>query len=64
MCFAKTPTPKEPPPPPTEREGAMEGVRERQRAAANAGGFSSTIATSPLGASQSGDNVSKPKLGS
>lgn len=68
MCFSspKTPEPKAPPPPPTERQGAMDGVRERQQAAARASqsGFDSTIATSPLGVTGDSGAVSKPRLGS
>jgi len=64
MCFAKPATPKAPPPPPTEREGDIAGVQERQRQAAAAAnsGFTSTVATSPLG-DTSAAPVTKKKLG-
>lgn len=62
MCFAgKSPKIKEPAPPPSEREGALEGNRERQRAAAAAAdsGFQSTVGTSPLGVGEPAPTVKK-----
>lgn len=65
MCFGKTPTPKAPPPPPTERDANLDGVKDRQRAAAaaKASGLESTIATSSMGVT-SGAPTFKPTLGS
>lgn len=65
MCFkAKSPKIKEPAPPPSEREGAIEGVQERQRQAAAAAnsGFTSTVGTSPMGVTERTDSA-KPTLG-
>ncbi|MCP5011997.1 MAG: hypothetical protein GY942_18620 [Aestuariibacter sp.] len=46
------PTPDQPAPPPTEREGSIEGVRDRSRLRrrAMASGRSSTMLTGTLGA--------------
>jgi hypothetical protein len=54
VCFgAKTPTPKEPPPPPTERDASIEATRNRQQAAGR-GGVDSTLKTGALGVSETG----------
>lgn len=65
MCFkSKTPKPKEPPPPSTERDAELTGVQERQRAAGGeaASGTSSTILTSPAGATGAAPTA-RPTLG-
>ena len=64
MCGSSPPAPEQPPTPPTEREGEIQGVGDRQRRARLAGmsGFQSTVLTSTSG-TQNGPNVAKPTLG-
>ena len=61
MCFFSMPKPEAPGKPPTERDGALDALREQQRRA-QGDGFRSTIATSPLGVTGQAP-VDKPTLG-
>lgn len=75
MCGgSRTPPPAPTPPPvqqvqpqapPSQRDGELEGLDERQRraAAASAGGYDATILTGPLGAAGSAP-TKKVSLGS
>lgn len=58
------PKPKEPAPPPTERDAELEGVQERQRAAAGTAqsGTSATILTGPQGTTGAAPTA-RPTLG-